>query len=680
MMVRRKDNGQEGQIPDQDFDPQYYDKLDENGKSSIDNAAQAVSGGQLTMADIPQNQRIAVASYIASQNGGKIPTTADKTEATKKKGVATAAKNYLDTYNKLLSSNADLNSEDSKRQLAYAAGKYNSIAGFGEGGKVLSAAELGILAPTLIKTERQPDKNWVQRNITGGVPEMVKGYLKETPAQAAEKMKLALQNTNPELAKQYQSNNQEQKQTFGQYLGEIPGNALKDANNIIGGLAQMPGYLMNKGQEIQAEDQKASPLQSILGKALIPQRMAYKLGKEMIPGVINEANQFLGEPLKGGDIIGRAGYRMHEKPVTSALDILTVAKAVKGLTAAKSSTGRMTDVTNPNEVAALEKMGVKLPVNKNTPSQNFDNIISDRQGKMATSIAVPDTGSVTRSEALMKKAVQITKTNTDRGMARELESFSPKATNYIKGEIQPIDKTIGLQPTSEIVDEISNRLAQTSSGQANPQLIDSVVKDITKQLDVSELPGGAKRGSIYGTNLEAMNRARMYYNRQLSKWFEAGQPVGTPTNELNAMKFEATRVLKDLIGQADQSGNIKAALDAQHTAIQVAPVLSKKALTGSAASSGIRANIAKLFSDLIKPAKIKGLRSSLPSNNLIQDILNAKSAGPSQSNMPVNPINSGWQNPLPQDIVTNMLNVKGPAQATRLITDLMDKASRLRYR
>jgi hypothetical protein len=230
-----------------------------------------------------------------------------------KQRVATAAKNYLDTY-KELASKGDLTSEDAQRKLAYVAGKYNSEAGFGEGGKVLSAAELGILAPTLIKTERQRSQNIFEK-WTGNMPEMTLGRLQESPEKAAKKMLLALENTAPEEVSKY-TDIQNQLPNVSQGEGGWGANAKEIINSILG----LPSQVINAPQNAVAlQNQYGSMGQSVLS--------GQGPGRQLLgatTGMLPEYNQALGEPLQGGDVISRIVQRAQEKPLTTTLDVASV--------------------------------------------------------------------------------------------------------------------------------------------------------------------------------------------------------------------------------------------------------------------------------------------------------------------------------------------------------------------
>lgn len=208
-------------------------------------------------------------------------------------------------------------------------------------------------------------------------------------------------------------------------------------------------------------------------------------------------------------------------------------------------------------------------------------MISPKAGKAATSVAVPIPESVVKSEEIMSKALQITKSKTLRGMAKELETSVANEGRIITARASELDKVIGPQPVGEIVNEVMNKVADTSSAKANPKLLQTIQADLERELSKGPLPEGVVRGEFEATSLSKMNEARMYFSSNLNNWFDSGRPVGTPTNDLNAMRYEAAQTLKSLIGESDPEGVILQSLDKQHIAFETYPVLSKEALKAS---------------------------------------------------------------------------------------------------
>lgn len=106
-------------------------------------------------------------------------------------------------------------------------------------------------------------------------------------------------------------------------LPQIVKNAGQDIKGIINGVANLPSAALQsleKARNGTPEEQ----LQAMHDLSL------WGFGENVVKGYISELNQLAGEPLKGGDVVGRAVNRAYEKPVTTALDLLPVAGRAKG--------------------------------------------------------------------------------------------------------------------------------------------------------------------------------------------------------------------------------------------------------------------------------------------------------------------------------------------------------------
>lgn len=651
---------------------------------------QPSSGGGIS-ADTDINSILQKAAILDLAKGGKNITKLSgiaglfpgKSEEEKKQlkrntDVSTAAKNYLDTYQSLLSK-GDLESEDAKRQLAFAAGKYNSIAGFGEGGKTLTASELGILAPTLIKTQRQRDKNLFEK-IFGTNPEMTKGLLEEDPATAAEKMKLALKNTNPELYSQYQSmipSDQIEKtgrttggETLNPNLIENVGTNLKD---MITGLPQF-------GKAIVDMTPVGQVIDMIQGEPIDPAK-PYKTAINMAAGIVNNLGQTVGvvKDEQGNYTWDPKAAFIHDynHPVDTALWILPFFKVLKG------SKGMLA------EKGAVVKTGTKAGI---IDQAVVDFSKTSKAGEAARGIAVPVPESLIKSEEIMSKALRYTseKTNSYAAAAKELESSIPKQSLIIEKWAKNTDATIGPQPLDQIVSQVMEKVSNTTVARANPNLLKTVEETLRKQLSTGQLEGGMSRGEIEAATMESINNTRKYFTSGKDSWFNNGQPVGTLTNDLNALEWQTANTLKDIMAEADSAGVVREALDRQHVAYETYPVLSKMAMekTGFGANSLKWGILRKLWEEsgakAVEEAKFK--RSRKLQGGTLEQILSKAPEGqvlsqPVMQSAPLPQAPTAQKQPLPSGIVENMLTKKGPAQTYRLAQDyLLKQSSKRRYK
>lgn len=275
---------------------------------------------------------------------------ADQAQITKNKNASQAATAFLDTYNSL---NGDFNSDSSKKKLAMAASKYNAAVGFGEGGKALTAGEIGILAPTLLSTERQYEPNILQKAL-GQPADLTRGYLKETPEEAAAKMKEALKYTDPEALKKYGDTTAPQAKDTGV-------NWAGDAKDIINGILGMPAGIYNR-QANNLKQGKVEQLPDLIGS--------------MFMGYVDNLNKDAGKPLEGGDIVSRIGENAKQRPISTTLDLLPFLGMLKGGKApVVADTGAAADVA---KVADVPKTNLVTKVGENLKggAENMNELVT----------------------------------------------------------------------------------------------------------------------------------------------------------------------------------------------------------------------------------------------------------------------------------------------------------------
>lgn len=202
--------------------------------------------------------------------------------------------------------------------------------------------------------------------------------------------------------------------------------------------------------------------------------------------------------------------------------------------------------------------------------------------EFATSVAVPNPDSVTKSEKIMEEAFKMTNGNNPRQIARELELDIPKAGNAIRTHAANLDAKIGLQSTDEIVDQIMERVSKDLGGRANRAQLPAYREEIKAMLEAGDMGQEAMaQGAISGTNFEKLNDTRMYLTSNKEGWFAAGRPVGTPAHDLASMDWAAANAIKDIMSEADAEGIFKQMLHRQHISFEAAPVLSRATLKRS---------------------------------------------------------------------------------------------------
>lgn len=306
-----------------------------------------------------------------------------------------------------------------------------------------------------------------------------------------------------------------------------------------------------------------------LGKGLL-QNLAQTTGVNKNTIGVGQDGKFYWNPEQQ---IKDAFVHDYNHPVDTSLWILPFLKEVKGTSGILGQAAE--DAPSINDALA------------NSTDVNVLPEISSKAGKAATSIVPTHMESVVKAEELMGKALQITGEDPERGIpaANSIYDIAKRLPEVVSDQGKVIDdwaalkdQTIGPQPLDEVVNQVMSKVKQTASAKANPQLLPAIEDDLKAQLNAGQLEGGMATGNPDGTNFSAINKSRKYMTSGLNSWFNNGQPVGTPTNDLNAMRWAAANGLKEVMAEADNNGTVASALDKQHIALQTEPLFSAEAL------------------------------------------------------------------------------------------------------
>ena len=454
----------------------------------------------------------------------------------------------------------------------------------------------------------------------------------------------------PEMLNEATQNQQSQDKSVGGLVGNA-GNNVKDILNSILGI---PAATLNR-----AKTAINNPQEALKEQYSLPNILQAAAGPQM--AVANEANQVAGEPLKGGDIVGRAVNRAYEKPVTTAMDLLPFLGFKKPVTQA----GQV--LKGAEEATQLSK-----------------GVAENVAGRRATAIAAPDMSSVGRSEKLMSDVLKITDAPTVRGMAKQLEGFVPKASNYIRNKTMELDKTIGPQSGSDIVNTVLKKISDSAEARANPELLKQIQDKLQNQLYGGELPEGVSRGEFWNTTLENIDKTRKYFNSGKDNWFKAGKPVDSATNNLKSLEWQSSQALREIL--AEVSDEIKPILSLEHSAIETMPVLAEQALKGMSNNTSIRGMLLNILKPVLEPLKVKGARKLQGQPpEILKRILQPENGQEIISPVPetINPTRPSTptsRQPLQENIIDKILKGKGPAQSTRLIRDMRYKQGNPQFR
>lgn len=290
--------------------PQYGLPTDYNSPS--DNFAKSIregTGGITKVTDIPSDYQSGAAFALNNQKFA--PTDQEK------KDISDTAKGVLDVLNKRKDYKSD---QDYNDALNYAASEYNTR-GFAKGGKNLTGTEKTILSGTLINQGEQNANlaQWLTGKVTGYTPPK-RGIVADDEQTLRNKMIAALQAAGEDPGKyktqinQAISNAKDEPSGFGGLVS----NAAQDAKNIGNNILNLPKEFI--------QEQMANPSQ-------LPIATAAGMALRGLPNIVSNLNEDVGRPLEGGDILGRMGQNAYKRPVGTALDVLPLIGAVKGLTA-----------------------------------------------------------------------------------------------------------------------------------------------------------------------------------------------------------------------------------------------------------------------------------------------------------------------------------------------------------
>ena len=315
-----------------DIKPEELGKYNANLEKEYNdtfNSAQGVASGDLKLTELPTDRRETVNTLIRSNP--KISSDVRNDLAEK----AQAVLDVLDAGKK-----GKLKGEAYKDALAAVASSFKGAKSFGEGGKALTTAELGVLSGQTpdISTREQ---SFIDR-LTGYVPP-ADSELKDDEDTLRRKMQIAIK-----IAKKEKITDKDYANLSG--TDKTEGfNVGGDVKNIINNILGMPAQAIERGKQagLQAQQGDMSGIQGLQPNNLI---------FEMLKGYGQNLYKDVGSPLEGGDIVGRAEENLRQRPVSTALDVLPF--MTKGLNMAK---GKFTaKVPTGGDVPMTNKAGIGL--------------------------------------------------------------------------------------------------------------------------------------------------------------------------------------------------------------------------------------------------------------------------------------------------------------------------------
>lgn len=321
---------------------------------------------------------------------------------------------------------------------------------------------------------------------------------------------------------------------------------------------------------------------------------------------------------------GLAIRHAYEHPVSTAMIASDAIGRVPGASEAVSGAASKVPVVGKFvPKAALEGEAAAAGSELKVPNLSEAPLKQNAAGEAATAVAVPFKDSVTKSEQAMGLALQQTKSNGIKGLARELETQATALSKPVDDMVKQLSDKIGPSPLDEIASDVSSRIKDNPVVATSPEIALKVDKSLTEALDKGSFVGEGSSATSRGTTLEAINQYRRTLNSQIpSKWFENGMPTTSAADQLNAARWAQSTALRDILAEADQTKFLDRALELQHNAIQVAPAVAQKALSPMQARS--LNNLAmRLTGKSMEPAVVAGARALQPEADVLtKQVLN----------------------------------------------------------
>jgi hypothetical protein len=473
-------------------------------------------------------------------------------------------------------------------------------------GAVLSANEQALLQSYIPRTEEVgpsvyslANQYLVPQFMGGGIKPLQTSRMADDEKKAKEKLDLLISGFEgkPITADTFSGQ--------GPKPGYIESKVIPDIKENINKVLGIPAQMIEQEKQLE----KLPVKQQVIERAKIA--MGQAIGSQPPVQYAQTANQVLGEPLKGGDIVGRIEERAYNKPVTTALDVGVLASPfLPGLT--KRGLSEKPGMV-PGEVPPASTLPEKPGFIQGTLSRSVANIYPE---------------DIINSEKAGKITLQATPGKmTPRSIAYDLkQNVLPKTGEYVDYVVNESSKKLGVQPGSQLLDAVMEPVKQNSILQgmeASPQEVKLRNLLESKMSTGNAPPEMAAQGQTWATNQQKLNETRKFLNQGLEQWFNAGKPTNTPANEFNALKWDASQAIKDILAKSDTTpeGKFRKALEIQHYAIAGYPEYSKAANMNALSQGGYLNKILGLIGEVTSPIRTGVARMAQGTDPVLNQIL-----------------------------------------------------------
>lgn len=393
----------------------------------------------------------------------------------------------------------------------------------------------------------------------------------------------------------------------------VPGlaqNAVSNTKDLVNGILGMPKNILDTAQSMQ--NQYGSPLQLALSDPGKYTQVEAQMFANPAEGAVNEANQTLGQPMQGGDIAGRMVQNAYQKPVSTALEALTLAKGLGGIgngiaNGAANADAVSSTITSPQDLAAFNGADNQLPPQAGgqlPPINDRTGGITGLQSRALSSVGTPEKNDILANDQEMQKVMQMTTGGTPRDIARQLPGMIGKFDKAVDGYAGQMDDAVKSGQLAPVdlqskLSDLEQQLRTSDAGQAKPAIVDQILNQVKSQI------GNPDDGDTTA-NYSDINDARKFLNKTTrSSWFKNNMPLVSDADYSSQLKWDASNFLKDTLGSTDPDGQIQGALDNEHAAIKAYPSMSSDALSnGSQTARGVRSVLFRTANSMLNPLRV----------------------------------------------------------------------------
>lgn len=500
-----------------------------NKQTDLDTVS-ALQSGKIGLADIPIEKRASVAAMLPPDFQELTPDqkkAKDAMEVNKKN--AQAVLNVLE-----MGKSGTLNDKEFQDALRFAASQFNKQA-FAEGGKVLSGAELAILAGSMITT-RQPRNPNIFERLTGDVPAAT-GEILDKPDQIARKMMLVINGPEALAKNNVQSDNN---------IGSVSYNPDKSNNanysNLeVKGNKSVSGFVSNAVNDVKSNVEGIASLPGVAADMVTGKVNPVDVVKSVLTGAVDEYANIAQHPIES----------FYQKPVSTTLDLLPLLQIGKAAMAGKVGTAAKAAseakaISTAAGIAGKTDEAAILAKKLASASDDIDNIITKANRVGKTSEVSPLARNVYQSVIAVSKKnnafeklhpAQTVESMIKYGVGGNTDDIL-RTVNTVTGEDGIISNVVNsaISDTKGVVDsnkalKYINKNKTGKFSDLSPQKVD----ELSSRLGAYT---GSEGGKLFDLSLDkAIKLERDLESEAVQHMIDSAKNQNTAAGELGQLKF-----------------------------------------------------------------------------------------------------------------------------------------------